>query len=550
MLRSILNNLTIKTKFILIGLAFFVVSGVFIIGMIEIGKVSHLQQLERDHIVSFSFMKIRITQYFTLLKDSSEDSKAKAATLLYVRSSDPQNMGILPLIDSMVAIETSSFEDFSSLEETVFCWFGFGEIFKLVNEAVKEWQKLQQLPEQFENHYLSLQQYEREFLNDVENIVEKNIKIVPAIKGAGKFVQDLLFKINIFFLALVFFLLLLVFVPINRSLRHFIDAAQLIAAGDLSQEIEIVQKDELGELADAFRDMQGRIHRIVLHTQIVAAHLTAGSQQVAQGASEQAAAAEEASASMEQMASNINQNAENASLTENIAIKSAKDADKGGEAVVETVNAMREIAKKNSIIEDIANQTRLLSLNATIEAARAEQHGKSFSVVASEVRALSEQTRIAASEINALTASSVDIAERAGALLVQLVPDIQKTAELVQEISTASKEQSSGARQINRAIQQLDQVIQENAATSEELAGQAEQLQQAIAFFKTDNAARQQQTRPEPAPSHPMSHKKDRQQKGDPATYDGGNGHDVPDSLAGRYALNGEDEQDEYFERF
>ena len=355
-----------------------------------------------------------------------------------------------------------------------FRWFGFGTIFDLVQEAIKDWQNLQPLPEQFENNYLSLQQYEREFLNGIEKIIEKNTEIVPAIKGAGVFVQDLLFKMIIFFLALVFLLLLVVFVPINRSLRHFIDVARLIAAGDLSKEIEIVQQDELGELAEAFRDMQNKIHGIVLHSQAVAANLSSGSQQMAQGAAEQAASAEEASASMEQMASNINQNAENAIQTEKIALKSAKDAKESGGAVAETVNAMQEIAEKVSIIEDIARQTRLLSLNATIEAARAEQYGKSFSVVASEVRALSEQTRTAASEINALTASSVNIAERAGAMLAELVPDIQKTAELVQEISASSKEQSSGAGQINRAIQQLDQVIQENASTSEELAGQAE----------------------------------------------------------------------------
>ena len=195
------------------------------------------------------------------------------------------------------------------------------------------------------------------------------------------------------------------------------------------------------------------------------------------------------------MAANIKQNAENAIQTEKIAAKSAQDAQEGGRAVLETVNAMQQIAKKISIIEDIARQTRLLSLNATIEAARAQEHGRGFAVVASEVRSLAERSQIAAEEINSLANSSVSIAGKAGEMLTKLVPDIQKTAELVQEISAASKEQDSGAEQINRAIQQLDQVIQQNASTSEEVAstseeltGQAEQLQTIIEFFRVRGA--------------------------------------------------------------
>jgi methyl-accepting chemotaxis protein len=183
--------------------------------------------------------------------------------------------------------------------------------------------------------------------------------------------------------------------------------------------------------------------------------------------------------------------------TEKIAVKAAADAQDGGVAVAETVNAMQEIAKKISIIEDIARQTRLLSLNATIEAARAQEHGRGFAVVASEVRSLAERSQVAAEEINQLASSSVDIAGKAGEMLKKLVPDIQKTAELVQEISAASGEQNSGAGQINRAIQQLDQVIQQNAATSEEmastaeeLASQAEMLQNTIEFFKVDETVR------------------------------------------------------------
>ncbi|MBF0559572.1 MAG: hypothetical protein HQL08_12430, partial [Nitrospirae bacterium] len=180
-----------------------------------------------------------------------------------------------------------------------------------------------------------------------------------------------------------------------------------------------------------------------------------------------------------------------AQQTEKIAVKSADDAREGGRAVDETVNAMKDIANKISIIEEIARQTNMLALNAAIEAARAGEHGKGFAVVASEVRKLAERSQTAAGEISKLSGSSVEIAEKAGDKLKNLVPAIQKTAELVQEISAASREQDAGASQINNAIQQLDKVVQQNAsaaeqmaASSEELSGQAEQLQTAIEFFK------------------------------------------------------------------
>jgi methyl-accepting chemotaxis protein len=213
---------------------------------------------------------------------------------------------------------------------------------------------------------------------------------------------------------------------------------------------------------------------------------------------------------MEQMGANIRQNADNAIQTEQIATKAARDAKEGSAAVSETVVAMRQIAEKIGIIEEIARQTNMLSLNASIEAARAGEHGKGFAVVASEVGKLAERSKIAAGEISTLSKHSVGVAEKAGAMLDSMVPDIQKTAELVQEISGASREQDSGAQQINKAISQLDSVIQHNAslseefsATSEEIAGQAsnvaataadlaaqsEALKKAVAFFKLEESA-------------------------------------------------------------
>jgi methyl-accepting chemotaxis protein len=212
---------------------------------------------------------------------------------------------------------------------------------------------------------------------------------------------------------------------------------------------------------------------------------------MSQGASEQAAAAEETTASMEEMTASIQQNADNAKQTDKIASKAAEDTQASGSAVAKTVHAMKEVAGKISIIEEIARKTDLLALNAAVEAARAGEHGKGFAVVASEVRKLAERSQTAAAEISKLTADGVKVAEGAGEMLTKLVPDIRKTAELVQEINAASAEQSTGAAQINKAIQQLDQVIQQNSAaseemasTSEELSSQAEQLQASISFFK------------------------------------------------------------------
>ena len=328
---------------------------------------------------------------------------------------------------------------------------------------------------------------------------------------------------------------------INSGLKKIQIVAEAVSIGDLEQNIEIKTNDEIRDLVDKINVMTGNLRntasvadriangdltvaakplsekdtlgislqamverlRGVVGDALAAAdnvssgsqQLSSGSEQLSQGATEQASSAEEASASMEEMAANIKQNADNAAQTEKIARQSSKDAEASGEAVNKAVNAMRTIAEKISIVQEIARQTDLLALNAAVEAARAGEHGRGFAVVASEVRKLAERSQLAAAEISGLSGETVKVATEAGEMLSKLVPDIRKTAELVAEISAACREQDIGASQINEAIQQLDKVTQQNAgaseemsATSEELAAQAEELQASIAFFRVDGA--------------------------------------------------------------
>ncbi|WP_320197581.1 methyl-accepting chemotaxis protein [Agrobacterium sp. rho-13.3] len=330
-------------------------------------------------------------------------------------------------------------------------------------------------------------------------------------------------------------------IGISSGLRKIMTVAEAVSVGDLDQDVDIKSNDEIKDLVNRINVMTGNLRttasvaneiadgnltitprplsdkdtlgislqrmverlRGVVADALAAAdnvssgsqELSASSEQLSQGATEQASSAEEASASMEQMAANIKQNADNAAQTEKIARQSSTDAEASGAAVGRAVVAMRTIAQKISIVQEIARQTDLLALNAAVEAARAGEHGKGFAVVASEVRKLAERSQAAAAEISSLSGETVQVATEAGEMLNRLVPDIRKTAELVSEISAACREQDIGASQINEAIQQLDKVTQQNSgaseemsATSEELAAQAEELQASIAFFKVDRA--------------------------------------------------------------
>jgi methyl-accepting chemotaxis protein len=309
--------------------------------------------------------------------------------------------------------------------------------------------------------------------------------------------------IAVFALSMIVSLLVTVWVKRNllRQLggepAYLAEIATKVSDGDLRLDIQTRANDAVSVLF-AMKTMVAKLSRVVTEVNSGAEALSSASEEVSataqslsQASSEQAAGVERTSASIEQMTASISQNTENAKVTDGMATKAAGEATEGGAAVKATVAAMKQIAQKIGIIDDIAYQTNLLALNAAIEAARAGEHGKGFAVVAAEVRKLAERSQVAAQEIGTVATSSVELAEKAGKLLDEMVPNIKKTSDLVQEITAASEEQSSGVGQINAAVGQLSQTTQQNASSSEELAataeemsGQAEQLQQTMAFFK------------------------------------------------------------------
>src|SRR5690554_2614525 len=343
------------------------------------------------------------------------------------------------------------------------------------------------------------------YFTRLENLIsalEQDMANTAAAADAA-YQQDLMLTITLSILAVVLGLVIAYTVTrsITRPIAESVLVGRRLAEGDLSVEIEVDSGDETGQLKGAMKTLVEKMSQIISEIRDAADNLASASEQVSataqtlsQAASEQAANVEETSSTVEQATASINQNAENATITDGLATKAAQEAEEGGVAVQDTVEAMKNIADRISIVDDIAYQTNLLALNAAIEAARAGDHGKGFAVVAAEVRKLAERSQVAAQEISQLASGSVAQATRAGDLLKNMVPSIRKTSDLVQEIAAACKEQAYGSVQINTAMNQLSQVTQQNAssseelaATSEEMSAQAEQLQQSVSFFRLNS---------------------------------------------------------------
>jgi methyl-accepting chemotaxis protein len=348
----------------------------------------------------------------------------------------------------------------------------------------------------------------RKSFNDYIKTLEKLIELeTKSMEATGKSADELVVAtrnqiITVGIIAGLLAIVLGVFITrsITTPLNQAVGVANKLSEGDLTVRIDASSKDETGQLLAAMQAMVAKLAQIIGEVRGAADNLSSASEQVSataqslsQSSSEQAASVEEITSTLEESTASINQNTENAKVTDNMAAKAANEANEGGTAVKDTVVAMKQIAGKIGIIDDIAYQTNLLALNAAIEAARAGEHGKGFAVVAAEVRKLAERSQVAAQEIGELADSSVKLAEKAGGLLDNMVPTIRKTSDLVQEIASASAEQSGGIAQINQAMNQLNQATQQNASASEELAataeemgGQAEQLQGLMQFFRVE----------------------------------------------------------------
>ena len=337
---------------------------------------------------------------------------------------------------------------------------------------------------------------------------EQNVIGIVAYEYDMTEIQQEIESLTIIFTVIGIVLALLIFFVIRILIQKIVgnpilmikNIVENISNGDLTQELQSQSNNEIGDVVEDIKKMNAKLKEIVSsivtgaeNISTAAEQMSSNSQSISQGANEQAASTEEVSSSMEQMGSNIQQNTDNAQQTEKISQKASIEIQESSQAVNQTVDAMKQISGKISIITDIAFQTNILALNAAVEAARAGEHGRGFAVVAAEVRKLAERSHVAANEIVGITGSSVEIAEKSGKLLSGVVPNIQNTSKLVQEITAASLEMTSGASQVNNAIQHLNQITQQNAAaaeematTAEELASQSDQLTDTIAFFKID----------------------------------------------------------------
>ncbi|MDJ1176116.1 methyl-accepting chemotaxis protein [Roseofilum capinflatum] len=499
-----LANQKIGKKLAILGVMVTALILMNIVGMIEIAKTGYFQFLEREHIEFALLMQIKLDQIQETLHHTD---KLVNTSLVTANSTERLEMGLQTLLANTLELPIACLDAVNDIEKSAFTLLGFGEVFTLCENDIVDLNEANEIVENYVNQRISSAFFVDRF-QDYLNTIQKNSRrfsiLVPEARNV---VQSLVLIATtiLSFIVLALFLLIsnLLRTPIVAMSARIKDIAR--GEGDLTRRLKITSHDEIGEVAHWFNLFIERLQGVMIDVKSVTGHVADGSYgmsaraaAMSEGANSQAAAAQQVSSSMKEITATIRKNTENAQQTEQLALQAAADATDTGQAVAEAVLAMQQIAQKISMIEDITRQTRMLSLNASIEAVQAQVSGKGFAVVASEVRALAERSQAAATEITNLAQSSVRVAENAGAMLRRLVPDIQKTAELVQEISAVSKEQNTSTEQINWAIEQLNRITQQNALTSKELATiakdlstQSEELQQTIAFFNTEGITQQ-----------------------------------------------------------
>ena len=388
-------------------------------------------------------------------------------------------------IESLIKMEKDIMESLNSFEA-----YDDAMITFMVEPQVQEGGELIVLSDEINNSTRQL----------AEKYRSKSNELLSSMSFTYSFFAALVIIMSLVIIAIAIFVAWLLINSIIAPLKKGVAFAQAIGNGELTATVDVDQNDEIGQLADALRDMANNLKRIVITIKTNSANLVDSSKvlkessmQLSKGSADQAASAEEVSTSIEEMVANIDQNTDNAVQTEKITVETARDVNIADQLSSQAAKAMKEVSEKINIIGDIAFQTNILALNAAVEAARAGEHGRGFSVVAAEVRKLAERSKAAADEIVNLVTTGLKVSQEAGDKARLLVPDIEKTTQLIKEISAASLEQKTGAEQINLAMQQLNMITQENASSSDiltqssnQLAILAENMQQAVGIFKVD----------------------------------------------------------------
>ena len=511
-----INNIKISSKlYFLVFVMSSVITGIGIYGIYSLGIVnSSLQTVYKDRVVPLKQLKVISDMYAVNIVDATHkirneniDFKTGKANITKAQESIRANWKdymstYLTPEEKMVALETDQLmRNSDATLQTLLQIIEKEDRIALADFATNDM-------------YPVIDPISSKFAELID--IQLSVADLEFKKGEIVFANAKTTSYAIILFGVLVALLLSIF--IIRSIRKAIENASFVVSrlseGDLTVDFHTIHKDEIGVLLEDLKKMIQKFKSVIAYVgsasdNIVGAsqELSSSSQQMSEGATEQAAATEQVSSSMEEMVASVQQNTQNANQTEKIAIKASADALDGSVAVHEAVGSMKLIADKITIISDIARQTNILALNAAVEAARAGDQGRGFAVVAAEVRKLAEKSQIAATEIISLSQSSVVVAEKSGKLLEIMVPDIQRTAKLVEEISAASSEQNLGAGQINNAIQQLNQITQQNASTSEEMAAsaeelssQADQLKEIISFFKVENEVVFKTPAPQPKP--------------------------------------------------